>query len=88
MKVKAFFYLQSCHLGASRSTWGGNAGGADCTIPFKYKGMNFATCTYLDANNRGTFWCATTSDYDKDKRWGIGAPIGGKLAPSYNICVH
>ena len=51
-------------------TEGGNANRAPCVFPFKYKGKFYMDCTTMDEKHRGLTWCATTSDYDKDKKWG------------------
>ena len=45
----------------------GTGKGAFCVFPFKYKGKIYNSCTKEDHNQ---LWCATTNDYDKDKRWG------------------
>ncbi|CAH2252953.1 cation-independent mannose-6-phosphate receptor [Pelobates cultripes] len=39
-----------------------------CVLPFKYKGTTFNTCITQD---RAGAWCATTSDYDSDGKWGF-----------------
>ena len=49
------------------STTGGNANGAKCTFPFQYKGKQYSACTTADHNK---LWCATTSNYDADAKWG------------------
>ena len=47
---------------------GGNANfGETCVLPFKYKGRMYNQCISKDHNGN---WCATTIDYDKDRRWG------------------
>ncbi|XP_053316140.1 cation-independent mannose-6-phosphate receptor [Spea bombifrons] len=38
-----------------------------CVLPFKSKGKTYNTCT---SEERGRAWCATTSEYDKDGKWG------------------
>ena len=42
--------------------------GRRCVFPFKYRGRYYKTCTTV--RSRGRPWCATTSNYDKDKKWG------------------
>jgi len=49
-------------------TTGGNSNGAKCVFPFKFQGQNVSSC--LETPGFGT-WCGTTSDYDKDKFWGL-----------------
>lgn len=41
-----------------------------CAFPFKFASKSFAECT-TEGRTDGTKWCATTSDYDKDKKWGF-----------------
>ncbi|XP_054849701.1 epididymal sperm-binding protein 1-like [Eublepharis macularius] len=47
---------------------GGNSHGKPCVFPFVYRKRKFYTCTDENARPR-MFWCATTSNYDKDKIW-------------------
>ena len=49
-------------------TTGGNAKGAFCQFPFRYKGRAYYECTRRD--NRKS-WCSTTPDYDTDQTWGV-----------------
>ncbi|XP_067388874.1 epididymal sperm-binding protein 1-like [Emydura macquarii macquarii] len=37
-----------------------------CTFPFTYKGKKYSACTMDDANRP---WCATTSNYEVNRRW-------------------
>ena len=39
-------------------------------FPFKYKDKIYTACTDIEEDHDGLTWCATTSDYDKDKKWG------------------
>ena len=38
-----------------------------CAFPFIYKNKRYDSCTSVDHNR---LWCATTSNYDKDGKWG------------------
>ena len=50
-------------------TLSGNDNHAPCVFPFIYDGMKFTECTYKGCKHNKV-WCATTSNYDKDKKWG------------------
>ena len=56
-------------------TTAGNANGAACAFPFTYGGVLYSTC--INTNNNGVLWCATTTNYDTDNKWGncVGAPL-------------
>jgi len=47
---------------------GGNSNGNCCVFPFTYKGNVYHSCTTVGFSK---FWCSTSSDYDKDKKWGL-----------------
>lgn len=49
---------------------GGTADGEPCTFPFLFLGREYSDCT-VDGRGDGRLWCATTYDYDHDKRWGF-----------------
>ncbi|KAG9348011.1 hypothetical protein JZ751_004030 [Albula glossodonta] len=51
-------------------TLGGNGMGSPCMFPFKFREKWYAECT-LDGRSDGHLWCATETDYDKDKKWGF-----------------
>ncbi|CAB4004602.1 Hypothetical predicted protein, partial [Paramuricea clavata] len=42
--------------------------GECCVFPFKYKSNLMQSCITDDNGNK--LWCSTTSDYDKDGKWG------------------
>ncbi|MEE6475517.1 hypothetical protein FKM82_010780, partial [Ascaphus truei] len=46
-----------------------------CVFPFKYKGKALNTCT---SEERLQAWCATTSDYQRDGKWGYCSNSTGK----------
>ncbi|KFV05821.1 Macrophage mannose receptor 1, partial [Pterocles gutturalis] len=50
-------------------TLGGNAFGAPCVFPFKFNGKWYAECI-PQSDDAGSFWCATSSDFDKDQFFG------------------
>ncbi|XP_051868030.1 cation-independent mannose-6-phosphate receptor [Pristis pectinata] len=39
-----------------------------CTFPFKFLGTSYSECITTGRTD-GLLWCATTSDYDKDRQW-------------------
>lgn len=58
-------------------TLGGNNFGAPCVFPFKFNDKWFAECI-RKTDDASTLWCATTSDFDKDQRFG-NCPLKGNL---------
>ena len=51
-------------------TFGGNADGAECVFPFVFLGKEYDSCT-TEGRNDGYRWCATTSNFDTDKKFGF-----------------
>ncbi|KAJ8009253.1 hypothetical protein DPEC_G00086970 [Dallia pectoralis] len=49
---------------------GGTADGQPCLFPFLFLGQEYSDCT-TDGRGDDRLWCATTYDYDQDKRWGF-----------------
>ncbi|KAL2082006.1 hypothetical protein ACEWY4_021824 [Coilia grayii] len=49
---------------------GGTAAGEPCVFPFLFLGKEYADCT-TEGRRDGRLWCATTYDYDRDKKWGF-----------------
>ncbi|KAM8829369.1 matrix metalloproteinase-9 isoform 2-T4 [Synchiropus picturatus] len=65
-------------------TFGGNADGAECVLPFVFLGVQYDTCT-TEGRSDGYRWCATTSNFDVDKQFGFcpsqdSAVTGGNSA--------
>ena len=62
-------------------TTAGNANGAACAFPFTYIGVSYSKC--INTNNNGVLWCATTTNYDTDKKWGhcVTTGTGGPTPP-------
>ncbi|XP_060787993.1 matrix metalloproteinase-9-like [Neoarius graeffei] len=56
--------------GPAIKTYYGNAGGAMCHFPFWFEGKSYSTCT-SDGREDGLPWCATTADFDKDRKYGF-----------------
>ena len=53
-------------------TIGGNSNGDKCNFPFLYEGAMKFDCIRIDSLIP---WCATTSNYDRDRKWGICAGL-------------
>lgn len=49
---------------------GGTAHGEPCLFPFLFQGKEYSDCT-TDGRGDGRLWCATTYDYDQEKKWGF-----------------
>ncbi|XP_036406370.1 protein sel-1 homolog 1-like isoform X2 [Megalops cyprinoides] len=49
---------------------GGTAAGEPCLFPFRFLGKEYSECT-TEGRGDGRLWCATTYDYDHDKKWGF-----------------
>ena len=56
--------------------------GKICVFPFIYKGISYQSCTTVDHDR---LWCATTSNYDKDSKWGNCDVNEGK---AYIMCIQ
>ncbi|XP_066544721.1 secretory phospholipase A2 receptor isoform X2 [Amia ocellicauda] len=48
----------------------GNANGMPCVLPFKYNNKWYWECT-AEGREDNYRWCATTSRYDQDEKWGF-----------------
>uniref|UniRef100_A0A8C6KDP9 SEL1L adaptor subunit of SYVN1 ubiquitin ligase n=1 Tax=Nothobranchius furzeri TaxID=105023 RepID=A0A8C6KDP9_NOTFU len=49
---------------------GGTAHGEPCIFPFLFQDTEYSDCT-TDGREDGRLWCATTYNYDLDKKWGF-----------------
>ncbi|KAK0131805.1 Protein sel-1 1 [Merluccius polli] len=49
---------------------GGTASGEPCIFPFLFQGKEYSECT-TDGRGDGRLWCATSYDYDQEKKWGF-----------------
>ncbi|XP_053103667.1 matrix metalloproteinase-9 [Hemicordylus capensis] len=56
----------------------GNSVGESCAFPFTFQGQSYSACT-ADGRQDGKLWCATTSNYDTDKKWGLCPDQGYSL---------
>ncbi|XP_015768528.1 PREDICTED: fibronectin-like [Acropora digitifera] len=50
-------------------TISGNSNFAPCVFPFIFDGKTYTGCTYR-GRKHNLPWCATTSNYDRDTKWG------------------
>lgn len=62
------------------STVGGNSEGAPCVFPFTFLGNKHESCTSAGRSD-GKMWCATTANYDDDRKWGFCPDQGTRLRP-------
>ncbi|XP_077128388.1 fibronectin isoform X8 [Ranitomeya variabilis] len=58
----------SCEESVAVGTYGGNSNNEPCAIPFIHDGRTYYSCT-TEGRQDGKLWCATTSNYDEDKKY-------------------
>lgn len=56
----------------------GNAQGLPCALPFMYSGKWYWDCT-SEGREDQHLWCAATSSYDQDQKWGFCPTEGTQL---------
>ncbi|KAK6308549.1 hypothetical protein J4Q44_G00218200 [Coregonus suidteri] len=57
---------------------GGNSEGEPCQFPFVFQGVKYDSCT-SEGRGDGRLWCATTSNFDVDTKWGFCQDRGYSL---------
>uniref|UniRef100_A0A8C4SIC9 Matrix metallopeptidase 9 n=1 Tax=Erpetoichthys calabaricus TaxID=27687 RepID=A0A8C4SIC9_ERPCA len=62
----------------NRAVIGGNSEGEPCEFPFTFLGKKYYSCT-SEGRSDQKLWCATTSNYDKDQKWGFCPDQGYSL---------
>ncbi|XP_005363192.1 matrix metalloproteinase-9 [Microtus ochrogaster] len=67
-----------CPTRADATVVGGNSAGELCVFPFIFLGKEYSTCT-SEGRSDGRLWCATTSNFDTDKKWGFCPDKGYSL---------
>ncbi|XP_077192258.1 matrix metalloproteinase-9 isoform X2 [Paroedura picta] len=60
------------------AVFGGNSPGEECVFPFTFLGQTYSGCT-AEGRGDGKLWCATTDNYDTDKKWGFCPDKGYSL---------
>ncbi|MBZ3890150.1 Matrix metalloproteinase-9 [Sciurus carolinensis] len=59
-----------CPNRADAAVIGGNSAGEMCVFPFTFLGQEYSACT-VQGRTDNRLWCATTSNFDTDKKWGF-----------------
>lgn len=80
MGEKKFLWMRSFNLCISfiteTYTLLGNSFGFPCVFPFKYNNKWYYECT---RDGKEFEWCATTSYYEQDEKWGFCPGVGKAL---------
>ncbi|XP_048586187.1 matrix metalloproteinase-9 [Nematostella vectensis] len=65
-------YEYNCPRSCGFCTYGGTAKGAPCKFPFIYKRKMYTGCMRSKWKAyKGTHWCGTTDNVDRDNQWGL-----------------
>lgn len=72
--ISAFFFLETYTLL-------GNSFGFPCVFPFKYNNKWYYECT---KDGKESEWCATTTHYEQDEKWGF-CPNAGKMLLVFSL---
>ncbi|KAG8519651.1 Matrix metalloproteinase-9 [Galemys pyrenaicus] len=67
-----------CPTRVDSTVTGGNSAGEPCVFPFTFLGKEYSSCT-REGRSDGLLWCATTSNFDSDKKWGFCPDQGYSL---------
>ncbi|XP_045689585.1 matrix metalloproteinase-9 [Phyllostomus hastatus] len=67
-----------CPTRVDSTVSGGNSAGELCVFPFIFLGKEYSACT-REGRSDGHLWCATTSNFDRDKKWGFCPDQGYSL---------
>ncbi|XP_036900080.1 matrix metalloproteinase-9 isoform X2 [Sturnira hondurensis] len=67
-----------CPTRVDSTVTGGNSAGELCVFPFTFLDKEYSTCT-REGRSDGRLWCATTSNFDRDKKWGFCPDQGYSL---------
>lgn len=59
----------------------GNSFGFPCVFPFKYNNKWYYECT---RDGKESEWCATTTHYEQDEKWGF-CPNAGKMLLVFSL---
>lgn len=59
----------------------GNSFGFPCVFPFKYNNKWYYECT---KDGKESEWCATTTHYEEDEKWGF-CPNAGKMLLVFSL---
>lgn len=59
----------------------GNSFGFPCVFPFKYNNKWYYECT---RDGKESEWCATTTHYEQDEKWGF-CPNAGKMLLAFSL---
>ncbi|XP_007936550.1 matrix metalloproteinase-9 [Orycteropus afer afer] len=67
-----------CPTRVDSTVIGGNSPGQRCVFPFVFLNEKYSSCT-REGRSDGRLWCATTSNFDSDRKWGFCPDQGYSL---------